>query len=94
LFIRVYGGTTVPDTKIVAPFYSSTKSALAAKYVFDKQVPCYFNILAEGRNRPALFLKSIRQQLISRYQLQDANDDDLATLLTKVSKKLPAGDRS
>jgi len=69
------------------------KSALAAKYVFDKQVPCYFNILAEGRNRPELFLKSIRQQLISRYQLQDANDDDLATLLTKVSKKLPAGDR-
>ena len=69
------------------------KSALAAKYVFDNQVPCYFNILAEGRNRPELFLKSIRQQLISRYQLQDANDDDLATLLTKVSKKLPAGDR-
>jgi len=69
------------------------KSAFAAKYVFDKQVPCYFNILAEGRNRPALFLKSIRQQLISRYQLQDANDDDLATLLTKVSKKLPASDR-
>jgi len=69
------------------------KSALAAKYVFDKQVPCYFNILAEGRNRPELFLKSIRQQLISRYQLPDANEDDLATLLTKVSKKLPAGDR-
>jgi hypothetical protein len=69
------------------------KSALAAKYVFDKQVPCYFNILAEGRNRPELFLKSLRQQLISRYQLQDANDDDLATLLTKVSKKLPAGNR-
>ncbi|HEY9666177.1 MAG TPA: hypothetical protein V6C91_05195, partial [Coleofasciculaceae cyanobacterium] len=69
------------------------KSALAAKYVFDKQVPCYFNILAEGRNRPELFLKSIRQQLISRYQLQDGNDDNLATLLTKVSKKLPAGDR-
>jgi DNA-binding XRE family transcriptional regulator len=69
------------------------KSALAAKYVFDKQVPCYFNILAEGRNRPELFVKSIRQQLISRYQLPDAKDDDLATLLTKVSKKLPAGDR-
>jgi hypothetical protein len=69
------------------------KSALAAKYVFDKQVPCYFNILVQAHNRPELFLKSIRQQLISRYQLQDANDDDLATLLTKVSKKLPAGDR-
>jgi len=69
------------------------KSALAAKYVFDKQVPCYFNILAEGRNRPELFLKSIRKQLVSRYELQDANDDDLATLLTKVSKKIPAGDR-
>lgn len=69
------------------------KSALAAKYVFDKQVPCYFNILAEGRNRPELFLKSIRQQLMSRYQLQNANDDDLATLLTKVSKKLPADER-
>ncbi len=50
------------------------KSALAAKYVFDRQVPCYFNILAEGRNRPELFLKSIRQQLISRYQLQDIGD--------------------
>ena len=69
------------------------KSALAAMYVFDKQVPCYFNILAEGRNRPELFLKSLRQQLISRYELQDASDDDLATLLTKVSRKHPPGDR-
>jgi hypothetical protein len=64
------------------------KSTIAAKYVFDHKSPCYFNIRAEGRNRPEQFLKSIRQQLIRRYQLQNAELDDLPTLLEKVSKKL------
>jgi hypothetical protein len=69
------------------------KSAIAAKYVFDRQAICYFNILAERRNRPELFLKSIRQQLINRYGLQDAGDADLPTLLAKVVQKRPAGER-
>lgn len=69
------------------------KSALAAKYVFDNHAICYFNILVQGSNRPELFLKSIRQQLIHRYQLQDVGDADLPKLLAKVAQKLPAGDR-
>ncbi|MBD2538677.1 NACHT domain-containing protein [Coleofasciculus sp. FACHB-SPT36] len=68
------------------------KSAIAAKYVHDYHSPCYFNILAERRNRPELFLKSIRQQLINRYQLQDAGDADLPTLVSKVVPKLPSGE--
>lgn len=69
------------------------KSAIAAKYVLDHQSPCYFNIFAERRNRPELFLKSIRQQLINRYQWEDAGDADLPTLLAEVSQKLPDGQR-
>lgn len=69
------------------------KSAIAAKYVSDNHAICYFNILAERRNRPELFLKSIRQQLINRYQLQDAGDADLPTLLAKVMQKRSAGER-
>ena len=69
------------------------KSAIAAKYVSDYQSPCYFNILAERRNRPELFLKSIRQQLINRYELRDAGDADLAMLLAKVAQKLPSWER-
>lgn len=64
------------------------KSAIAAKYVFDHKSPCYFNIRVEGRDRPEQFLESIRQQLIKRYQLQNAEKADLPTLLEKVSKKL------
>jgi predicted transcriptional regulator len=67
------------------------KSAIAAKYALDHQSACYFNIFAERRNRPELFLKSIRQQLINRYQLEDAGDSDLPTLLAEVSQKLPHG---
>ena len=69
------------------------KSAIAAKYVDKYKSPCYFNVLAEGRNSPELFLQSIRQQLINRYQLKEATQDDLPTLLAKVSQKLPAGER-
>ncbi len=66
------------------------KSAIAAKYVSDRHLPCYFNIIAEGRNRPDQFLTSIRHQLITRYSLvdQDAEDADLSALLVKVSQKL------
>ncbi len=69
------------------------KTSIAAKYVFDHQSPCYFNILTNGRNRPELFLKSIREQLINRYQLADLGNVKLLTLLEKVIQKLPASDK-
>ena len=69
------------------------KSSIVAKYVSDHKSPCYFNILVEGRNRPELFLKSIRQQLIDRYQLPNSEDADLPTLLAKVAGKLTLGER-
>jgi lambda repressor-like predicted transcriptional regulator len=64
------------------------KTSIVAKYVSEHNSPCYFNILVERRNRPELFLKSIRQQLIDRYQLQNLADADLPTLLAKVADKL------
>jgi hypothetical protein len=69
------------------------KSSIVAKYVSEHKSPCYFNILVEGRNRPELFLKSIRQQLIDRYQLPNSADADLPTLLAKVAEKLTDGER-
>ncbi len=69
------------------------KSAIAAKYIDDKKCPCFFNIRAEGSNRPELFLNRIRQQLIQRYNLANASQDDLPILLDKVSKKLGSGER-
>ncbi|NJK73343.1 MAG: NACHT domain-containing protein [Microcoleus sp. SU_5_6] len=69
------------------------KSSIAAKYISEYLSPCYFNILVERRNRPELFLKSIRRQLIDRYQLLKSEDDDLATLLANVARKLTAGER-
>ena len=67
------------------------KSSIVAKYVSEHKSPCYFNILVEGRNKPELFLKSIRQQLIDRYQLPNSENADLPTLLAKVAVKLTAG---
>ncbi|MBD2778198.1 NACHT domain-containing protein [Iningainema tapete] len=64
------------------------KSTIAAKYVLSHECPCYFNIRAEGRNTPELFLKSIRQQLVNRYWLPNAKDDNLPTLLQKISDRL------
>lgn len=65
------------------------KSAIAAKYIVDKPgTICFFNIRAEGRNRPDVFLKLIRQQLVNRFKLQNTENDDLSTLLTKASGKL------
>ncbi|MEG4588585.1 NACHT domain-containing protein [Microcoleus sp. MOSTC5] len=69
------------------------KSSIVAKYVSEHKSPCYFNILVERRNRPELFLKSIRQQLIDRYQLPNSENADLPTLLAKVAGKLPLGER-
>ncbi|MEG3955278.1 AAA family ATPase [Microcoleus sp. herbarium2] len=69
------------------------KSSIVAKYVSEHKSPCYFNILVERRNRPELFLKSIRRQLIDRYQLPNSEDADLPTLLAKVAGKLTAGER-
>ncbi|OYD91883.1 NACHT domain protein [Nostoc sp. 'Peltigera membranacea cyanobiont' 210A] len=64
------------------------KSAIAAKYVLATKVLCYFNVFAEGRNKPEKFLASIRQQLIKRYSLQNAENVDLSTLLQKASEEL------
>ncbi|NMF65536.1 XRE family transcriptional regulator [Brasilonema octagenarum] len=70
------------------------KSAIAAKYVLDNpEAICFFNIRAEGMNRPELFLKKIREQLMNRYQLQDAADTDLSTLLIKASERIGVGER-
>jgi hypothetical protein len=70
------------------------KSAIAAQYILDHPEAIYFfNIRAEGMNRPDLFLKKIRQQLIERYNLQTTNDADLSTLLKKVSEKFTANER-
>ena len=68
------------------------KSSIVAKYVWEHKSPCYFNILVERRNRPELFLKSIRRQLIDRYQLPNSEDADLPTLLAKVAEKLTTGE--
>ncbi|MBW4590716.1 MAG: NACHT domain-containing protein [Aetokthonos hydrillicola CCALA 1050] len=64
------------------------KSTIAAKYVSDNKFPCYFNIRVEGRNKPELFLESIRQQLLNRYWLKNAKDNNLQSLLQKVSDSL------
>ncbi|MBE9233437.1 hypothetical protein IQ231_17610 [Cuspidothrix issatschenkoi LEGE 03284] len=65
------------------------KSAIAAKYIVDNPgTICFFNIRAEGRNRPDVFLRLIRQQLTLRFDLQNAENDNLSTLLTKASEKL------
>ncbi|MEH2328403.1 NACHT domain protein [Nostoc sp.] len=69
------------------------KSAIAAQSVSKYKAICYFNILAEGRNKPDKFLQSIRKQLINRYQLQNEENADFATLLTKVSAKFVSGER-
>jgi transcriptional regulator with XRE-family HTH domain len=70
------------------------KSAISAKYVLDNpETICFFNIRAEGTNRPELFLKKIRQQLIDRFQLLDVADADLSILLTKAKEKLSTGER-
>jgi len=69
------------------------KSSIVAKYASEYKSPCYFNILVERRNRPELFLKSIRQQLIDRYQLPNSADADLPTLLARVAGQLTAGER-
>ncbi|OYD95791.1 hypothetical protein CDG76_12775 [Nostoc sp. 'Peltigera membranacea cyanobiont' 210A] len=68
------------------------KSAIAAQSVLKYKAICYFNIRAEGRNTPDQFLQSIRQQLINRYQLENAENDNLPTLLTKVNEKLATGE--
>ena len=67
------------------------KSAIASKYVLETKCPCYFNIFAEGRNKPEQFLASIRQQLIKRYSLQNTDTDNLRTLLQNASNELQKG---
>ncbi|MFM6225033.1 MAG: hypothetical protein ACKPDM_32575 [Dolichospermum sp.] len=65
------------------------KSAIVAKYIVDHPgTICFFNIRTDGTNRPDQFLKSIRQQLVNRFKLQNAENDNLSTLLTNASKQL------
>lgn len=64
------------------------KSSIAAQYVKQNSAICYFNIMAERRNRPEKFLESVRQQLINRYDLENAERDELAALLVKARQKL------
>ncbi len=64
------------------------KSAIAAKYVYDHKSPCHFNIRADGRHRPELFLESIRKQLTRRYELGNTDKVNLSALLQKVSENL------
>ncbi|WP_016951020.1 ATP-binding protein [Anabaena sp. PCC 7108] len=69
------------------------KSAIAAKYIVDNPgTICFFNIRAEGRNRPDVFLKLIRQQLTQRFDIANVENDDLSTLLIKASQKLSASE--
>ncbi|MFB2978497.1 helix-turn-helix domain-containing protein [Microseira sp. BLCC-F43] len=73
------------------------KSAFAANYVASvRPCPCYFNILAEGRNRAELFLDSIRQQLINFYnfsskkQIYPPYSQKLATNFPTNASLLPS----
>ncbi|MBE9238576.1 transcriptional regulator [Anabaena aphanizomenioides LEGE 00250] len=54
---------------------------------------CYFNVLVDGRNRPELFLESIRKQLINRYQITNVENADLSTLLEKATEKLSTNEK-
>ena len=69
------------------------KSTIAAKYVFEHKTICYFNNLQENRNSPELFLESIRQQLINRYQLTNVENADLSTLLVKATEKTSTNEK-
>ncbi|BDI14569.1 hypothetical protein ANSO36C_03710 [Nostoc cf. commune SO-36] len=69
------------------------KSAIAAQSVSKYKAICYFNIRADGRNTLDQFLQSIRQQLINCYELENAENDNLPTLLAKVNKKIADGER-
>ncbi|MTJ47923.1 ATP-binding protein [Dolichospermum sp. UHCC 0259] len=65
------------------------KSAIAAKYIVDNPgTICFFNIRADGKNRPDVFLRLILQQLTQRFDLPNVENDDLSTLLIKASQKL------
>jgi hypothetical protein len=96
LFLIIFSNLSPKILTVILQFIGDAgmgKSSIVAKYVSEHKSPCYFNILVEGRNRPELFLKSIRQQLIDRYELQNSADADLPTLLAKVAGKLTAGER-
>ena len=65
------------------------KSAISAKYIVDNPgTICFFNIRTDGKNRPDQFLKSSRQQLVNKFNLPNAENENLSTLLTKASEKL------
>ncbi|WP_228051963.1 transcriptional regulator [Sphaerospermopsis aphanizomenoides] len=49
--------------------------------------------MVDGRNRPELFLESIRKQLINRYQITNVENADLSTLLEKATEKLSTNEK-
>ena len=60
------------------------KTSLAANYIYDKrEVICYF-FLEGNENKPERFLSCIRKQLINRYNLDNSEEDNLPSLLSKV----------
>ena len=60
------------------------KTSLAAKYIYDKPgVICYF-FLEGNENKPEQFLSCLRKQLINRYNLDNSEEDNLPSLLSKV----------
>jgi hypothetical protein len=69
---------------ILEGYAGSGKTSLAAKYIYDHpEVICYF--FFEGdENKPEQFLSCIRKQLISRYNLDNSEEDNLPSLLSKV----------
>jgi hypothetical protein len=69
------------------------KSTIASKYVLAHKCPCYFNSFLDIDNSPAKFLENIRKQLVRRYSLKNADQDDLSTLLQRVSENLLEGQK-
>lgn len=76
------------------------KTAIAAMFVSKYKTIGFFANLKEGRNTPEDFDRSLREQLIERFQskLNKKVEEewlkyDLATLLLSASQKLDVGDR-
>ncbi|WP_254174177.1 ATP-binding protein [Planktothrix pseudagardhii] len=63
------------------------KSAIASKYTIDYQTIHYFNDISIGRTSLEQFLTEFRQQLIQRFNIQDAEQFDLSKLLQAISEK-------
>lgn len=63
------------------------KSAIAAKYVLDNQLPCFFNIASQGSNTTEQFVEEICTQLSERYNI-GRNQNNLSAVLQNANDKL------